>query len=131
MQVDTQQEIHIKRKKRQRTLHQIRDGLMSPPPHTRHVTPVAGELSFKCSGKDIPIHNININVENGDLKFSCDCKCSKIECSHCIHLNSVVLDMCYRFIENSEKSRDRLLDYQCLKNKVDELNDIFNEISLN
>ena len=119
-------------RKRKRILNQLRSGIGDLPSHKiRDVYPAEGQMIFKCFNKSRKqIFNISFSAEDNKFKFECDCtfEFEGKNTSHCVHLNSAIIQLCKNFIDVSADFSEQREQYIEAKKKIFDLGSLMDKL---
>lgn len=111
--------------KKRRFVNQISNSILETPTKTtKKVKAINGYLQMSCpSRNDINDHKINITTDNGGLKFECDCagNFSEFKTEFCVHIRSVVINMCNNYIDKACNFTEKKDTYVKLKHDIDSI----------
>lgn len=88
-------------------------------------------INFTVPSRDsTTTHIVKITAENNELLFECDCRGGfrDIKSQSCIHIDSVLVNFCRKYIENAFSFTESKEKYIKTKQSVDSLMDEMNKL---
>lgn len=103
----------------------IYGGIHNPSLYVGKIKFNDGKLQFLCPSKSLPnvTHKIELVITEGKMTFECNCMGGYADrkSKHCGHIQSVIVNMCTRYIEDACEFMDKKDKHIETKKMLDKL----------
>jgi hypothetical protein len=113
--------------KKRKLSNKIYGGIHNPSLYVDKIEFNDGKLHFSCPSKHLPdaTHKIELNIIEGKMEFECSCSggYEDRKSKHCGHIESVIINMCTKYIDDACEfidEKDKYMNTKRILNKLAE-----------